>query len=153
MFFALILHTQILSRAKALDGAISFLVSFDLPFECLNSGNILQFGQYHVLGVVVSPKHENWNVLMGHMGLAQLTHDVSWAVLQKQIAPLTIGSFFLKVCLLVDHFPSTSGNTQVLEKVVSFGNVISQCSLSWNILGWTSFALPSSPNAHTTKSH
>ena len=52
------LQTQIESKIRASEGATCFLpVRVDL-FVRLNSGSVLQLGQYHVLGMLAIHKHD-----------------------------------------------------------------------------------------------
>ena len=117
----LLLHTQMAFMAKAGEGVLDFLVDWaDFPF-CLNFGKVLQFGQYHVLGTLTICKQERWKLPMGHSGLQQMTVSSSVAVVQKHTSLFggwsTLGVLYFRVY----HLQSTSANTYVFQKLVTFG--------------------------------
>ncbi len=92
----------------------------------LNSGSVLQLGQYHVLGMLQIPKHDKWNFKIGQLALQQLTVSSAVTVRQKQTEWASIGLTSPKSCFLVYHLPKTSGNMQVLQNLVSLGKTASQ---------------------------
>lgn len=105
-----------------------WLVDDERPLFLLNCGNLLQWGQYHVLGIIAElrARHDGWNPAYGHSVLLHVITVSSPGARQKQI-PLSIGLLTGKVHLLVYHRPRISGRIYILQNASSFGTAVFQC--------------------------
>ena len=95
-------------------------------FVRLNSGSVLQLGQYHGLGMKPISKHDKRNFKTGQLALQQLAVSSPVTARQKQKEWASVGLTSTMSCLLVYHLPKTSRNMQVLQKLVTLGKTATQ---------------------------
>lgn len=152
---ALEAQTQMLLHCKAawFNATCALCLVDDDCLLYLNSGNVLQSGQYHVLGLLAEPKakHDRWNFPYGHSELLQVMTVSSFGARQKH-TPSSLGLLMGKVHFLVYHLPRISGRIQRLQKASSFGTTVSQCFKSGWLRSLTICGSLSGLMAHTTKS-
>ena len=126
---AFTLQMQIVSHSKeacveanALALALILTPDFFLEYLC---GYLEQWGQYHFLGMVTSPRdrHDVWNLPYEHSSLLHTMVSPSHNVLQKHMLP-SLGPFTSSLPRLVYQHPSTWGRRfarmhPVLEELLS----------------------------------